>query len=658
MPEPPILVNEGIARDATHRNGWRVATALVASLALGHVVLGLLAPPTTHLVDVGGVAYGASAGWILRLGLAMAAALCFVLGPGVVLRVWLRPHSLLASTALVWIPGVVYLFAVGTIAWLLEFAISPQAVSTVLLVPIPLALLTCSLRAPISRLVPIDERVVLILVVLLVAIGIGRAAWSQGPTGELYGGTISRTLDADLRSDSRISYNVVMLAAHGDRPYGKVGRSYYAPYNFYARGPLAGLATAPVVLAGGATPPRGLPDQPWEPFDAQGFATYRIEMMLLNATVVMAAYGLLSRIVSARLAVAGATLVAMSPFVVREVYFTWPKLFAASFALAALVALLYRRPLVAGLLIGAAYLAHPSGLLALPTIVLVWAVVCWRGSPTWCRPSRLRTGSGWLRGWTRDAVQVAAGCFVIYAAWSLANRGHTVDYFTGYLRAANGEVGVPVGDWITFRLNSLANTLVPMRSYLTSGGASRIFNSTDPPRSPDILRFSFSYYNTLPFAVGLIYFPIYLYGLAGFARRSLALFLAAVVLPFLAFIVYWGAGDLGPLREGLHFIVVLSLLAAFVGHSIISRSERAHGVVRICATVRVVEVLFVVLVPTIATSHEVFGGNLFAVTDGFALALMIGGALSLGWITWRVLAPNGSWLSPSEPGPTQLAVRR
>ena len=96
------------------------------------------------------------------------------------------------------------------------------------------------------------------------AIGIGRAAWSQGPEGELYGGTISRTLEADPRSDSRISYNVVMLVTHGDTPYGAIGTFYlHAPYNFYAHGPTPGLAAMPVVLGGGAAPPRAYPEQVW-----------------------------------------------------------------------------------------------------------------------------------------------------------------------------------------------------------------------------------------------------------------------------------------------------------------------------------------------------------------------------------------------------------
>jgi hypothetical protein len=75
-----------------------------------------------------------------------------------------------------------------------------------------------------------------------------------------------------------------------------------------------------------------------------------------------------------------------------------------------------------------------------------------------------------------------------------------------------------------------------------------------------------------------------------------------------------------------------------------SPSRRAGLIVRVCATARVVEILFLVLVPTIATTG-LFGPGIFHVTDAFSLTLMIGGALGLGWITWRVLSPDGTWLA-------------
>jgi hypothetical protein len=329
--------------------------------------------------------------------------------------------------------------------------------------------------------------------------------------------------------------------------------------------------------------------------------------------------------------------------VIRETSFTWPKLLAAAFALTALTAVLHKHPLGAGLLLGLGYLAHPSALFALPAVILIWAAVQWRGAPGICPAPAARTGARWITAWARDAAWIAAGCLAVYASWSLANRGHTHDYFSSYLTSGGGRPDLPLGEWVTSRLESLGNTLVPFRAFVTRAGDPGI-NAVNQAAAPAVLRFSFLYYDTLPFAVGLLYFPVYLYGLARFAGRSFALFAAGIVLPFLGFLVYWGATSAGLMREGLQFVLVLSLIAAFLGHSIMGRWEGLSVVVRICATARVVEVLFLVLVPTIATSG-VFGPEIFDPTDALALVLMIGAPLTLGWITWRVLSPDGPWLA-------------
>jgi hypothetical protein len=619
------------------REAWlvHVALGLVSVLALGHLLLGAVSPPSIHESALGAVALGAAVGWGLRLVLAVAAALCFVLCPGALLRRWTARSGLFGNTALLWVPGFVYLMAVGVIAWLLESRVSPQAVSTVLLAPIPVLVLAALVsRDRRHTRLHRGEPAVIGVMLLLLAIGVGMSTWSEGVPGELYAGTISRNLQSDSRPDSRIPYNVVMLIAHGDTPYGAKSKSYYLPYNFYSRGPIAGLATAPVLFGGGAQPPRSQPDNAWEPFDAQGFAIYRIVLMLLASTIVLVAYGLLRRFLAARVAWAGAVLVALSPFVVHEVYFTWPKLLAASLGLAAVVAVLARRPLVGGLLLGLAYLAHPSGLVAVPAVVLGWAIFLWRGAPG-LGPAAAPVGR-WLRCWARDTAWLGVGLVAVYVAWNLANLGHTMDYFSGYVLAANGKQGVPIGLWTTYRLHSLADTLVPFQTFLADRH-SVWMNSFYGP-SPNIVRFSASYWLTLPFAFGLLYFPAYLWGLARCARRAPLLVTATLLVPFLAFTVYWGVTDVGMLREGLHFAVVGSLLAAFVGHSLLSPSRMLRALVRWTATARVVEVLFMMLAPTLVTS----GGSvshLFLPTDLLAFTLMIGGTLALAALTWRAFDP-------------------
>ena len=102
-------------------------------------------------------------------------------------------------------------------------------------------------------------------------LAVARSLWSLGPPGELYAGTIYRTLDVGHQPDSRISFHVVELIANGNSPFGTAADSYFFPYTFSDRGPLAGLASAPLILLSGETPPAVIGTPPWLPFDPQGF---------------------------------------------------------------------------------------------------------------------------------------------------------------------------------------------------------------------------------------------------------------------------------------------------------------------------------------------------------------------------------------------------
>jgi hypothetical protein len=146
-------------------------------------------------------------------------------------------------------------------------------------VPVLLCLFGILLRARPRRLLDQQERRVLLVVGCVLGLAIGRSLWSLGPQGELYASTISRTLEVGDRSDSRISFEVTQLVARGEGPYSPLARSLFRPYNFSSRGPLPGLAASPVVLLAGGRPPAQRPDNPWLPFDPQGFMAYRLAMM-------------------------------------------------------------------------------------------------------------------------------------------------------------------------------------------------------------------------------------------------------------------------------------------------------------------------------------------------------------------------------------------
>lgn len=611
--------------------------AVVAVLAIGGVALGALRPQGSYGIDAFSIK--ATVSWSTRLLLASATAACCVLAPGLIARCWLPTSSLWRNPALLWVPGFAYLLAAGLLTWGLAAFVSPHLVSAVAVLLVPVALLAALVRRG-TVLVPRGaEAAILGVALLLLLIGIGKATWSPGPEGELYGGTISRTLEVGARSDSRIPYNAVMLAAHGNGPYSSVGTSYYSPYLFSDRSPVAGLANVPVVLSQGNEPPVDLPDGPWSPFDAEGFATSRIVLMLLGATVVLGVFGLLHPVLGERRALAAGALVALCPFVVHETYFTWPKLLSASFGLAALTVLALRHPFWAGILLGFGFLAHPSGLLVVPGVCLLWLVLLWRGTPGLGDLSVTPT-SDWLRRGSRDIVLLGMGMGAIYLSWRAINLGHLADQFAGYVFAADSARPVPFDRWFASRLSSLGNTVVPFR-LIVADATNPAVNSISGP-SPGVVRLGISFWSTLPLGVGLVYYPVMLYGLARFARRAPWLFVAAVVVPFTIFWIYWGSAITGLTREGLHFLFVLTVVVAFVGHSVAPGPRGLTVVVRWTSTLRVVGVAFMLVVPTIATTG-ILGPRPFIVTDVASLTAMAVGVIGLGWCSWRWLAPP--WLS-------------
>ena len=152
-----------------------------------------------------------------------------------------------------------------------------------------------------------------------------------------------------------------------------------------ARGPLSGLAAAPVVLASGGRPPVGLPDTPWVPFDRQGFAAYRVAMIVFALWAVLALVSFTTRLAGRRAAHVALGLAATTPFIVHETWFTWPKLLTAALCLLALQeALDPDHAGRAGALLGLAYLVHPLALFSVPPLLLLF---CLR-SPSLRSPSR------------------------------------------------------------------------------------------------------------------------------------------------------------------------------------------------------------------------------------------------------------------------------
>jgi hypothetical protein len=109
----------------------------------------------------------------------------------------------------------------------------------------------------------------------------------------------------------------------------------------------------------------------WTPFDAQGFMAYRLAMMTFASTSFLSVWALTRRLAGERAAWLAVLLGVTTPFLVHEIWFTWPKLLAASFVLMAALRLLDRRWISAGVFVGVGYLVHPLVLLSIPALLLL-----------------------------------------------------------------------------------------------------------------------------------------------------------------------------------------------------------------------------------------------------------------------------------------------
>lgn len=591
--------------------------AVLALAAVG-LLLGMIEPPATGVH--GG--RGEQLLDLVRTAGTAALAIAVLLGPGIIWKAAAAPGRPV-GLAFIALPGLLLLFAIGLLAWLLGGSLAPRDTCLAVVAPVLAALIFAALAGSVEDVFEPEERRTLLVVGCVLGLAIARALWSLGPEGELYGGTISRSLEVGDRSDSRISFILPALVYHHAGPFGSFATEQFFPYNFSSRGPIPGLASTPVVLLSGGHPPQAFPEEPWAPFDYGGFAAYRIAMMTFACTAFLALWDLTRRLLGTQAARLGLLLAATTPFLVHEVWFTWPKMLAAALILAAAICVIERRPFEAGLLAGLGYLMHPVAVLSLPVLGLL---ALW--------PLR---GARWNRPRIMQGVGLVAGLAVFVLAWRLYNGSHyDQSQFVEYFRNAGLDLRPTISHWLHYRIESLGNTTVPLLLPL---------GSTDSPSinvvggiSPGVVHFFFQYWNTFPFGMAIVFLPMLLVGLWRALRRWPWATTATVLIPFFLFVVYWGSSTAGLMREGLQawaltVVVVLACEQAATGFGWL-RSTPA----RVVLMLRAVECFAVAAVPALATRHEILG-DLYPVTDTVAFLAMLGFPLLLGVMIWRLRPP-------------------
>jgi hypothetical protein len=536
-----------------------------------------------------------------------AAALTLL--PGLALR---RAYPGL-SFAFLPIPGTLLLALIGLAIWLRPESLSPNTVASAFTYPVLIGLFCVFRSSPLAKLTTPSERRALVIALLMAGLAVAKAGYSLGPAGDLYPNRISRTLEVGDRADSRISYHNAQLAFHRQAPYSERAQLYFSPWNFSSRGPFPGLAAATIMSLTDAKPSQGLPDNEWRPFDEQGFTAYRIAMIVMAAMSLVMFFGAIRLTLSERWALFTTAVAAITPFLIHETFFTWPKLQAAGYACAAAWLLARSHPLTSGLCLGLGYLIHPLILMSGPAFacLAVFSVHDPR-----------RSFAADCREYVRAWLMIGLGLGVCILFWRFLNWPHFGQgIFLSYLSGSEKGLG-----WMGTRMRSIANTLIPLRLYLLDSGnpAVNAMNGV----SPDVIHFFFQYWNTAPFGYGLVAGPALLYGLYHAARRQLWSFLAFAALPLFFFALFWGYNSTGMLREGLH-VWVLSVIYLFaLGlQSAVGQDAAPPRWVLNLLWLRVVEILAMLVLPAALTQGEWLR---FPLNDAVMLAVMLGATLLLG----------------------------
>jgi hypothetical protein len=553
---------------------------------------------------------------LVRVTCTAALAVTLMFGPGVI---WRAAQGRPIGLGFLAIPGLAVLVAIGGLAWALAGSVNPRTLSFACCGPLLGLILGALIASGPEDVFDPEEQWALLITALALILAVAKSLWSLGPAGEWLGGTISRTLNPEGRPDSRVSYHVVQLIANGAHPYGTAANTLFAPYNFSSRGPWPGMGTAPIVLLSGGHPPLIPPEEPWRPFDAQGFMAFRIAMITFSCTVFLALWELVKRLGGIRAARFALLLGVSTPFVFADLWFTWPKLLAATFVLLAAVLLIERKSFRSGLMVGIGFLAHPSalgGLFGLGPISL-WPI----------------RGASWRRPQILSAFLLLAGTAVAVLLWRKLNGPFLrQDQFFEYVEQAYPDYHPGAIEWLRFRIHTLANTLVPLYLPLADGHNASI--NRVGGISPGVVHFFFQYWTAVPFAFGIVFLPMMLLSLWRAFRRWTWAIVATILFPLVAFSVYWGASSSGLLREGMQawvlaVIAVIALQQATAGFPWF-RSSPA----RLVLVLRAVEVLALAVGATLGTHGFNPLSDEYRLNDAFALLALVSASIGIAWLVW------------------------
>jgi hypothetical protein len=513
--------------------------------------------PTLVPAQAGGAIYMAA-----QIFTTLALALTLIWGPGIL---WAgRGASQESRMTGVFGMGPLILAGLGIVIWAAPPVLRADSLGVILV-----AMLWIAIGVSLWRRSNGDDRLIneisrpLALSALLALACVAKVSFSGGPEGELYGGSIFRTLAVGDRPDARIPFHVVQIGAHRLGPASPKAENYFAPWTFFSRGPLAGLVALPVTLATAGMPEADTQPRAWQPFDTTGVAAYRIAMIGLASTTIFAFFAAMAPLVGKDWAGLGAGVLSLTPFCVHETFFTWPKLVATGWILASFLLAHHRKPFRAGLALSVGYLLHPMAALWAPWLGL-WVMG--------------RRGKAW-RSAFGAAVLFVLGFWILTGPWLLAGRlaphlpaswragqGSFFDYF----RIAEFQVHPPVAKWIQSRWANFSNTFIPFWLYACNKDHP-VLNSIYGP-SGNLVKFAFGWWATLPLGAGILLWATALFSIGRAMKKRWAAVALFLVGPALLLTAYWGASSTGLMRECGH-----PLLVGLVGLGIVGAAAHPQA---------------------------------------------------------------------------------
>ncbi|HUG09651.1 MAG TPA: hypothetical protein VMM36_01495 [Opitutaceae bacterium] len=540
----------------------------------------------------------------------------FLFLPGLALRTWKRFGGI--SIGVLPVPGMAMMAAGGALIWLGGAPVHGFG-ATFFVLNAVLAAVVLARRAPAFGS---EEGHASRLYALLVAMLI---LWSIVPLTvelEFFPGTNARGRMVASPPDCTIPFFTAAYFLKGDRTLDQ-DQYFGKEWSATSRGPLVGWMIASGYKTFGNTQgdPPVVAQWTW-PADREGYFVARLTGIFTNCLVVLAAPAALAAFAGGRRRAIwfGIGWIALSPAVMINGAFLWPKLLATFFGMLAVAEIGGRRRAWAtGAWLSLAYLSHPVG-------VLVAAPVClWLGALGWQGGVGLR---GRVEGFLKASIPTGL-CMIAWAApWLVfkAIDGKPDVFFRYPFGDGRGfEYAASFVSWFTCRWDNIIYSLVPGTLW-----HSQLLVMWTGNNISTAGHWAMNCAKTIPFGVGLAMFPIVVWQLFRPMDPLLRSFCKWVLGAGILFMVLiWGFNRDGLGRACLEPMVVLTMVATAAS---LPRVRLLH---RLLAGVVSLELAALL-------SLAFFADPGFAAAEMWLSTWVLLGATGLAWIALACCALRGA----------------